>query len=252
MRLPETREDVWARRGMIDCQRQMMGDSWMQPEMGAYRAHLRQLDHLMVTAWREAERSRSRAAGTDELLLAVVGHSDSVAAQALRDSGVESERVEAVISQRRRERKDAEELRFTPAAHQLIGCAEGIAAGLGHDEVRPEHLLLAFLWKPECSNWPLEELGSSREQVYAALSARGVDVPQSELPAPDPRKYGPQVKVSLEELSILLDRLFDVLPEGASFTWNRNNEQGWISVTEGLDARHFIQLALHHPGPSPP
>jgi hypothetical protein len=123
--------------------------------------------------------------------------------------------------------------------------AEGIAAGLGDWEVRADHLLLAFLWDPFFSAGQLEQLGTSREQVWDRLAALGVGLPQDALPARDSRTYGPHVEVSLEELSILRRHFFSVLPETASYTWNvsATEEKGWVSVTEGLDAREYIEKA---------
>jgi hypothetical protein len=122
--------------------------------------------------------------------------------------------------------------------------AEGIAAGLGDLDVRAEHVLLAYLWMPDNSARTLEQLGTSREQVRDRVAELGVALPRAELPAPDPRRYGPDLYVSLDELSILLDELWYVLPRGASFAWNRDKEKGWVSLTEGLEPAGYVKAAL--------
>jgi hypothetical protein len=133
---------------------------------------------------------------------------------------------------------------YNPAGQHLTYMAEGIAAGLGASEVRAEHVLLAYLWEPVHSEWELEHLGTSREDVRRRLATLGVELPQPRLPARDPRTYGPDVDVSLDELWILLRELWYVLPQGASFTWNHDWKKGWVSVTDGLDATEYIQRAL--------
>jgi hypothetical protein len=147
---------------------------------------------------------------------------DSVAAQALRECGITREAVAELT--RRQQRKD--EIpggpQYNPAGLQLERMAEGIAAGLGEGVVRAEHVLLAYLWEPNHSAWQLEQLGTSREGVRRRLTALGVHLPQPTLPARDPRRWGPQVHVVLDDLWILLRELWYVLPQGASFTWNHD------------------------------
>lgn len=219
--------------------------------MGDYRAHLRQLDELTYLAWREARRLGSTVIGPEELVLAILHPEadDSAAAQALRACGVDRAALEALTGPQRQKDEIPGGPQHSPASYQLTFLAEGIAAGLGDSEVRAEHVLLAYLWAPECSARDLEHLGTSREDVLAELTARGVDVPQHMLPASDPRRYGPSVDVSLDELWILLRQLHYVLPLGADFTWNHDGTKGWVSVTEGLDADLYVRQALERRRP---
>jgi hypothetical protein len=214
--------------------------------MGDYRLHLRELDRLVHLAWQEAKRLRSTVIGPEEFILAILHPEagDSVAAQALRECGITREVVEELTRRHQRKEEIPGGPQFNPAGMQLQSMAEGIAAGLGDRGVRAEHVLLAYLWDSTYSAWQLERLGTSREQVQQRLTAAGVHLPQTDLPAPDPRKYGPRVDVPLEDLWILLRQLWYVLPQGASFAWNHDWKTGWISVTEGLDAQNFIQRAL--------
>ncbi len=214
--------------------------------MGDYLGHLRELDRLADLAWQEAKRLRATVIGPEEFLLAIL-HPDageSNAAKALRECGVTREAVEALVRRQQREEEIPGGPQYNPAGQQLIAMAEGIAAGLGDSEVRAEHVLLAYVWEPDHSAGELEHLGTSREHVRRELAALGADVPQPALPARDPREYGPNLDVTLEELWILLRELSYVLPHGASFTWNHDWEKGWVSVTEGVDADEYIKRAL--------
>lgn len=194
----------------------------LRAAMGDYRAHLRELDRLAGLAWQEARRLRLTGIGPEEFLLAILhpDAGDSAAARALRVCGVTREAVEGLVRRQQSEEEIAGGPQYNPAGQSLISLAEGIAAGLSDTEVRGEHLLLAYLWEPDHSAWELEDLGTSREDVLRQLAALGVGVPQPALPSPDPRKYGPEVDVTLDELWILLPELSYVLPLGASFTWN--------------------------------
>ncbi|MDQ6605018.1 MAG: hypothetical protein M3Z06_00550 [Actinomycetota bacterium] len=132
---------------------------------------------------------------------------------------------------------------LNPACYMLMSVAEGMAAGLGAFEVTAEHVLLGYLWNPG-SEWQLEHLGSRRQQrVRTRLADLGVSLPQAELPATDPRRWGPKVDVSLDELWVLLRELPYVLPPDAQLAFNHDWKKGWISATEGVDLAVYIPLA---------
>jgi hypothetical protein len=215
-------------------------------EMGDYRSHLRALDHLVGLACREAERLASVAVGPPHIVLAILNPraGESLAARALRDCGVTYERAEELTSSYGARDGAPRTPQFNPAALHLKYLAEGIAAGLGDVEVQGEHVLLAYLWMPEQSGRAFEQLGTSREQVRDRLAELGVSLPETDLPASDPRRYGPKIEVSLDELAILLKELWYVLPQGACFTWNRDRKKGWLNLTEGLDPDDYIKQAL--------
>jgi ATP-dependent Clp protease ATP-binding subunit ClpA len=218
----------------------------LRAAMGEYRAHLRELDHFAGLARQEAERLRSTVIGPDEFLLALLHPDvgDSLAAQALRDCGVTREAVEELARPHQWEEEIPDGPQYNPAGLHLQYMAEGIAAGRGDTEVGAEHLLLAYLWEPDHSASELEQLGTSREQVRRQLEDLGVDLPQAELPARDPRRYGPEVDVPLDDLWILIRELSYVLPAEASFSFNHDWKNGWVALTEGLDAQEYIERAL--------
>jgi hypothetical protein len=211
-----------------------------------YREHLKEQDRLHHLAWSEARRLRSTIIGPEEFVLAILHPEagDSVAAQALRDCGIGREAFAELTMPKRSKKEIHGGPQLNPAAYRLEGLAEGIAAGLGATEVRAEHILLAFLWEPYFSHWVFDKLGSSRELVRARLAELGVDLPQSELPPPDPRRWGPTVQVSLDELWILLRELGYVLPEGAQICFNHDGEKGRIQAIEGVDLGVYLPRAL--------
>jgi hypothetical protein len=213
--------------------------------MGEYRRHLRELDRLDALAFDAARRLGSGAVGPPHLVLAMLDPEvgDSVAGKALRDVGITQQAVEELTRSYAGDGDAVETPQHNPAALHMQCRAEGLAAGLGDPDVRAEHLLLAYLWDPNDSEHALIKLGASREHVRDRLAQLGVGVP-GELPAADPRRYGPDVYVSLDELGVLIEELWYVLPQGASFAFNHDGEKGWVAVTEGLEPKGYIDAAL--------
>lgn len=167
-----------------------------------------------------------------------------MAAQALRDCGIDREAVAELTEHKRSAREIEGGPQLNPAAYQLMSLAEGMAAGLGALEVMTEHVLLAFLWEPNWSRRLPGDWCSSREQVQARLADLGIRLPQAELPPADPRRWGPKVDVPLEELWILLCELPYVMPAGAQVSFNHNWKTGWIAATEGVDLAVHVPRAL--------
>lgn len=225
----------------------MAPESVRPPGMGGYRSHLGEFDRLVWLAVQEARRLQRPFVVDVEFLLAILHPKagDSLAATALRDCGLSAEVLERSMGERPGDEMPSPEfLYFSPAALRLMSLAEGIAAGHGDREVGANHLLLAYLWKPEVSELRLRALGLSREEVYARLSALGVRLPQEGLPEPDPREYGELVEVSLDDLPVVRRHLGEVLPPDASFSWNCDREKGWVRLTKGLDADEYVRRAL--------
>jgi Clp amino terminal domain, pathogenicity island component len=80
---------------------------------------------------------------------------------------------------------------FSGLADGLSGCAVGLAAGLGAEQVRPEHVLLAVAWRPDrLAAQLLRSLGVEVERLPAALAAKGVAVPTVAPPSPPPEVAG--------------------------------------------------------------
>ena len=123
--------------------------------------------------------------------------------------------------------------------------AEGIAAGLGAESVTAEHVLLAAIWDPVFYNEHLEPPGPSREQLRNALAHHGFSLPQAELPPPNPRRDGRRFCLPKNEMERAV-RTAAILPKGASFGCNHKpgTDEAFIMVDEGLDAEHYVRLAL--------
>lgn len=110
----------------------------------------------------------------------------------------------------------------------------GLAAGLGATEPTAEHVLLAFLWRPD-DEWILGRVGTSRRAVYEQLRDQGVVVPRAALPpsTPAPRGDVQRVYVPLERLDDLIGRLPALLPEGAQWGWNIADESRRLGPRRG-------------------
>jgi hypothetical protein len=211
-----------------------------------FRDHLNELDRLRRLAWSEAKRLGSMVIGPTELVLAILhpDAGDSAAARALRDCGIGRDELGELTALKANGEAIEGGPQLNPAAYGMLGMAEGIAAGNGATEVTADHVLLAFLWEPSRSEGVLERFGSSRELVLRSLAELGVDLPQDELPPPDPRRWGPSVDVPLDELMMLVRELPYVLPADAQIRFNHDRKKGWIAATEGIDLPTYIPRAL--------
>ena len=66
-----------------------------------------------------------------------------------------------------------------PTYHMVAGWAEGFALGIGLDAPRPEHVLLAIVWRPHPTvDDLLRAVGVDRSAVLASLASLGVPVPR--------------------------------------------------------------------------
>jgi Clp amino terminal domain, pathogenicity island component len=211
-----------------------------------FREHVKGLDRLLRLATSEAKRLESSVIGPVELVLAILhpDAGDSAAARALRHCGVGRDELSELTALTGAALEIEDGPQLNPAAYRMLGMAEGIAAAGGAAEVTADHVLLAFLWEPAFSHGVFERYGSSRELVRARLAELGVDLPQEALPPPDPRRWGPRVDVTLEELPVLIRELPYVLPQGASISFNHDRKKGWIAATEGVDLPTYIPRAI--------
>ena len=132
--------------------------------------------------------------------------------------------------------------------HDLSGCAVGLAAGLGADQVRPEHVLLAVAWRPDrLAAQLLRSLGVEVQRLPAVLAAKGVAVPT--VPAPPPPgevAWGPRVDVPIERLGEVTHRLVaERLPPGTPFGFNHDGKgHAWVVAEQGVDLAAEVQAVL--------
>jgi Cysteine-rich CPCC/Clp amino terminal domain, pathogenicity island component len=208
---------------------------------------LAEFDLLFSFAAEEARARDHHWLGPEHFILAILGRpEDSAAAQALRASGVTYDAFSAEY-ERRLDRADRPERKSsgigsTPAYHEIIGFAKGLAAGLGSEQVTGEHVLLAVLWEPETGGADLlETIGAEREDVLARLVELRVDVPRQPLPRRrERRRYGERFYVPLDQLEAIRAELAAYLP----ISWNVEEGRGWVSGPEGVDLSDYIPFAL--------
>jgi ATP-dependent Clp protease ATP-binding subunit ClpA len=143
---------------------------------------------IFSAAVTEAASFGERHVVSDHVLMALCAPGeDTVAAGALRAAGVTYDELRGTVA--RVHRKD--EKRLAPAdewiystgsSSQVEGLAQGLAAGLGADDVRAEHVLLAFLWEPLLLYHLVPDYDATRKAVLARLVEEGVRVPAGPLP----------------------------------------------------------------------
>ena len=132
--------------------------------------------------------------------------------------------------------------------HDLAGCAVGLAAGLGADQVHPEHVLLAVAWRPDrLAAQLLRSLGVEVQRLPAVLAAKGVAVPAVAPPSPAPEvAWGPRVDVPIEQLMELTHRLVaERLAPGTPFGFNHDGKgHAWVVAEQGVDLAAEVQAVL--------
>jgi Clp amino terminal domain, pathogenicity island component len=192
--------------------------------------------------------------GGEHLLLAL-SQEPSIAREALGDLGVTHARLREALQAMggsedtaTGEQPQHSGTLSSVSFHDLSGCAVGLAAGLGAEEVRPEHVLLAVAWRPErLAAWLLRSLGVEVERLPAALVAKGVAVPTVAPPPPPPVvAWGPQVDVPIEQLTEVTHRLVaERLPPGTPFGFNHDGKtHAWVVAEQGVDLAAEVQAVL--------
>ena len=191
--------------------------------------------------------------GGEHLLLAI-SQEPSIARDVLGDLGVTHERLREALQSLGGSKGSAageQQRRGTLSSvsfHDLSGCAVGLAAGLGAEQVRPEHVLLAVAWRPDrLAAQLLRSLGVEVQRLPAALAAKGVTVPAVAPPSPPPEvAWGPQVDVPIEQLSEVTHRLVaERLPAGTPFGFNHDGKgHAWVVAEQGIDLAAEVQAVL--------
>lgn len=128
--------------------------------------------HVLTLAQEEALRFQHNYIGTEHLLLGLLREERGVAAQVLKDLGIEVDQVrhavEAIIG--RGERIVVGEVTLTPRAKKAIELAVDEARRLNHRFVGTEHLLLGLIREGEgIAADVLKSLGLQLEQVRTEI-----------------------------------------------------------------------------------
>src|SRR4029079_8235136 len=95
----------------------------------------------------------------------------TLAARALRDSGVDYDALRTLLRGDGRSRPPRSSARaYPPAFYAMDARADGIALAFGAKQVEPEHLLLAILWESQSrTRSRLEQLGTTPQAVQRRL-----------------------------------------------------------------------------------
>ena len=192
--------------------------------------------------------------GGEHLLLAV-SREPSVARDVLGELGVTHARLlaalETVVGSGEAATGDQPPHSGTVSAvsfHDLSGCAVGLAAGLGAEQVRPEHVLLAVAWRPDrLAAQLLRSMGVQVQRLPARLAAKGVVVPTVPPPSPAPEvAWGPRVEVPIERLMEVTHRLVaERLPPGTPFGFNHDGKgHAWVVAEQGVNLAAEVQAVL--------
>jgi hypothetical protein len=192
--------------------------------------------------------------GGEHLLLAL-SQEPSIAREALAELGVTHERLREALQpavgsegSATREQPHPGGTLSSASFHDLSGCAVGLAAGLGAEQVRPEHVLLAVAWRPDrLAAQLLRSLGVEAQRLPAALADKGVVVPSVSPPSPRPEvAWGPRVDVPVERLGELTHRLVaERLPRGTPFGFNHDGKgHAWVVAERGVDLAAEVQAVL--------
>jgi ATP-dependent Clp protease ATP-binding subunit ClpC len=106
----------------------------------------------------EARATGHSRAGTEHLLLGLLGEDEGVAAQALASLGVDRPAVREHVTQAGSAPASGAagppptsgDVSWTPAAQNVLECALREALRLGHNHIGTEHLLLSLASDPTC------------------------------------------------------------------------------------------------------
>jgi ATP-dependent Clp protease ATP-binding subunit ClpA len=217
------------------------------------------MEWMSVWAGQQARQLGHHWFGGEHLLLAL-SQEPSIARDVLGELGVTHERLlealqPAVESEgsATNEQPPHSGTVSSVSFHDLSGCAVGLAAGLGADQVRPEHVLLAVAWRPDrLAAQLLRSLGVEVQRLPAALAAKGVAVPTAP-PPPAEVAWGPRVDVPIEQLIELTHRLVaERLPPGTPFGFNHDGkDHAWVMAEQSVDLAAEVERVLAELSESP-
>src|SRR5262245_40323258 len=165
-----------------------MPRQWYGPTARAERKRHAKEHGYTSAALNEADRLGHSYVGAEHVLLALVRPGEStVAARALRETGVDYDALHSLLSEDGRASARTSTARaFPPAFYGLCARADGLAIAFGAKQVEAEHLLLAMLWQPYTRiTILLEQFGTSERAVQRKLAQLGAKVPPGQPPGRD-------------------------------------------------------------------
>lgn len=204
---------------------------------------------LLKVGANEASRLGQHWMGPEHTLLGILrGDPEDVARRALEQGGVDAAMVEGWIT-RMDTAKETQTSGVTPNPRwqTIYGRAEGMAAGLGAEEVGSVHFLLAVLWDRQ-RWWLTETPGVTREAIVAALVELGATLPPARLPELDRKLNMTQyVEFPRDATSAVLGLLTQRHPpaNGPRFAFNyKDDDVAWVRAEDGIDLQGIVDEAL--------
>ncbi len=166
---------------------------------------------VLSLAQEEAERMQHGYIGTEHLLLGLLREDGGVAGRVLRELGLETERVEALVERKTSsgQRAPFAKLDLSPGTKKVLELAVDEARRMGHHYIGTEHLLLALVRHNEGIAIDIfNELGISPEQIRKQTRRALQESPAvSRPPAPEPRKREARPSSSGSQKTPLVDQL---------------------------------------------
>jgi hypothetical protein len=137
----------WAEIGeRLGVSKQAAQQRFVSDRRGGPFRHFGEAQQVITKAQEEAQELGHSRVGTEHLLLGVLGQADRPAVEAVGALGVTADAArEQLVDALPRGESSAQFLRFTPRARRVLGMAIGGARWMGHEDVQPEHVLLAIM-----------------------------------------------------------------------------------------------------------
>jgi ATP-dependent Clp protease ATP-binding subunit ClpA len=139
---------------------------------------------------------------------------------------------------------------LTPRMNRILEQARKLAEENGRDRAGTEYLLLGmFREGGGVGDLVLSELGITYREVCRQLiwlgTLSGPLDPNDMNRTYQKRRYGERVIIAKDQLSVVLQRLPELLPPGASFAFNRLDEhRSYVRISEGLNGAEYVRRAL--------
>jgi hypothetical protein len=213
---------------------------------GHYR---RALDRLLEAASIEAVSLRQNWIGPEHFILAILATQPTCpSALALNRLGITHTLVSAALIEgdtSSTSELGSVDLEVSPAAYELVGRAEGVAAGLAASSVAAEHVLIAYVWDPdtaiEIGSWN----GATRDAIIAMLRELDVIVPRGPLPDELRRQSGSRVPVPIDKLMLVVEELSNRLSPDSGLGFNEDDEgNAWVIANREIDLERLVRGVL--------
>lgn len=108
---------------------------------------MKEVQHIIGLAVKEAQQLNHKYLGTEHILLALVADEEGVVVKALSNPGVKPNKVQAAVDFiiGRGDRGPQDKIRLTPRAKRVLKLAQEEACRLNYSYCGSEHLLLGIL-----------------------------------------------------------------------------------------------------------